>query len=189
MIVASFSVKGAAGQEAQVAITPLAQLGEREVEVVNMMRETLGLGPLDREAAAKQFEIVQVGEATGNLFQIDGKLEGSSGASRIVTAMLHRPEASWFFKLAGDTALVEAQKPVFIEFLKSIRFKEAPIGSEVSDAANPKRDWKVPGEWRELPAGQMQAAKFAVPQRGSAKAEVSVSIFPSNPGRTLAKVN
>jgi hypothetical protein len=189
MSVASFSIKGGDGQQAQVAITPLARLGGREVEVVNMMREQLGLEPLDREAAAKQFETVQVGSETGNLFQIDGKLEGSSGPSRVVTVMVHRPDASWFFKLAGDVALVEAQKPVFIEFLKSVRIKESPVAGEVSETRSSKRDWKVPGEWKEIPAGQMQDAKFAVPQRGSAKAEVSVSIFPTDTGGTLANVN
>lgn len=189
MNVASFSIKGADGQEAQVAITPLAQLGGRDVEIVNMMRQTLGLQPVDRETAAKQFEPVDVGGETGNLFQLEGKLEDSPGLSRIVTVMVHRSDASWFFKLAGDAALVEAQKPVFIEFLKSIRIKEAPVGSEVSEAPPSKRDWKVPGEWKELPAGQMQAAKFVVPPRGSAKAEVSVSIFPSDTGGTLANVN
>jgi hypothetical protein len=189
MSVASFSIKAADGQEAQVGITPLARLAGRDAEIVNMMRQQLGLEPLDPEAAAKQFETVDVGGETGNLFQIDGKLEGSSGASRIVTAIVHRSDGSWFYKLAGDAALVDAQKPVFIAFLKSIRIKEAPIAPEVSDASPSKRDWKVPGEWKELPAGQMQAAKFAVPQRGSAKAEVSVSIFPSDTGGTLANVN
>lgn len=191
MSVASFSIKGADGQQAQVAITPLARLAGRDAEIVNMMREQLGQEPLDREAVAKQFETVQVGGETGNLFQIDGKLEGSSGASRIFTVIVHRSDKSWFYKLAGDASLVAAQKPAFVEFLKSIRFKEAPaeIEREVSETPPAKRDWKVPGEWKELPAGQMQAAKFAVPPRGSAKAEVSVSVFPSDTGGTLANVN
>jgi hypothetical protein len=189
MSVASFSIKGADGQTAEVTITPLARVAGRETEIVNMMRERVGLEPLSGEAVAKQFETVEVGGETGNLFQIDGKLEGSSGASRVVTAIVHRPDGSWFYKLAGDAALVEAQKPAFIEFLKSIRIKEAPAATDVSDASPSKRDWTVPEQWKELPAGQMQAAKFAVPQRGSAKAEVSVSIFPSDTGGTLANVN
>src|SRR6266542_1356261 len=105
------------------------------------------------------------------------------------TAMVHRSEASWFYKLAGDAPLVEAQKPVFIEFLKTIRIQQPASGQEGSTEAAAKPKWQVPSQWKELPAGQMQTAKFAVPPRGSARAEVSISVFPGDTGGTLANVN
>src|SRR4029434_10635893 len=37
--------------------------------------------------------------------------------------------------------------------------------------------------------GEMQVAKFSVPPSGNAKAEVAVSIFPSDTGGTLQNVN
>ena len=40
-----------------------------------------------------------------------------------------------------------------------------------------------------LPAGQMQLAKFAVPEVQGAKAQVSVSMFDNDTGGTLANVN
>ena len=189
MSVASFAIKGSGDLEAQVTVTPLARLAGRDAEIVNMWREQVGQEPLSREEAAKQFQAVEVGGEPGNLFEISGTPKEGSGPARIVTAMVHRSDASWFYKLAGDTALVEAQKPVFIEFLKSIRLKEAaPAGEPPADTtAKPK--WTVPGQWKEMAAGQMQMAKFAVPPRGSAKAEVSVSIFPNDTGGTLANVN
>jgi hypothetical protein len=189
MSVANFTIQDAGGHEAQVTITPLARLAGRDAEIVNMWREQVGLEPLGREEAAKQFEAVEVGGEKGNLFQIEGKPEGSSGPARIITAMVHRPDASWFYKLAGDAALVEAQKPAFIEFLKSIRIKEGAIASAPDADAAPKPGWTVPSQWKEIPAGQMQVAKFTVPARGSAKAEVFVSVFPSDTGGTLANVN
>ncbi len=189
MSVATFSIQDAGGREAQVTITPLARLAGRDAEIVNMWREQVGLEPLSREEAAKQFEAVQVGGENGNLFQIEGKPQGSSGPARIVTAMVHRPDASWFYKLAGDSALVETQKPAFIEFLKSIRMKDGAPAEEAPAAASSKAGWQVPSQWKEIPAGQMQVAKFAVPARGSAKAEVFVSVFPSDTGGTLANVN
>jgi hypothetical protein len=191
MSVASFSIKGAGDAEAQVTITPLARLAGRDAEIVNMWREQVGQEPLSREEAAKQFQAVEVGGEPGNLFEISGTPHEGAAPARIVTAMVHRADASWFYKLAGNAALVEAQKPVFIEFLKSIRLKEAPPVEEsvASEPAQPKHNWTVPARWKELPAGQMQAAKFAVPTRGVAKAEVSVSIFPNDTGGTLANVN
>ena len=47
----------------------------------------------------------------------------------------------------------------------------------------------MPEGWKTLAAGQMQVAKFAVPERDGAKAEVFVSVFPSESGGTLANVN
>jgi hypothetical protein len=128
---------------------------------------------------------VDVGGEQGKLFEI-APAGGGDSATRIVTAMVHHPDASWFYKLSGDAELVEKQKPAFLEFLKSIRIQERAAGPE---AASGSFKWKVPAQWQAVPAGQMQVAKFAVPARGTAKAEVSVSIFPSDTGGTLANVN
>ena len=73
--------------------------------------------------------------------------------------------------------------------LKTIRIKAPAPVEEDSVEATPKPKWQVPGQWKELPAGQMQVARFAVPDRGSAKAEVFVSVFPSDTGGSLANVN
>ncbi len=114
MSLASFAISGADGQEAQVTISPLARLGGRDTEIVNMWREQVGLDPLSREEAARQFQPVTVGGEAGNLFDIEGSSKDGSSPTRIVTAMVHRSEASWFYKLAGDAPLVEAQKPVCV---------------------------------------------------------------------------
>ena len=125
MNIASFVIAGATGQEAQVTITPLMLVAGREVMIVNMMREQVGLEAMSDEEAQKQFQPVEVGGEKGSLFELSGTPEGSP-PKRIVTAIVHRSDSSLFYKLAGDTALVEAQKPVFLEFLKSIRIKSKP---------------------------------------------------------------
>lgn len=188
MSVASFSIKGAGNEEAQVTITPLARLAGRDAEIVNMWREQVGQEPLSREEAARQFVPVEVAGEPGNLFEITGVPHQGEEPARIVTAMVHREDASWFYKLQGDAALVEVQKPVFIEFLKSIGFKSGSSESS-TPPATPKLGWNVPSQWRQLQAGQMQIAKFAVPERGGATAEVFVSIFPNDTGGLLANVN
>jgi hypothetical protein len=192
MSVASFSIKGEGEAEAQVTITPLAKLAGRDAEIVNMWREQVGLKPLERDEALKQFEKVDVGGESANLFHIQGLTSEGIFASQIITAIVHREDASWFYKLSGDAALVTAQKPVFIEFLKSIRLKEAPATAapaDVSDDSGAKPNWTVPSQWKVMTAGQMQVARFAVPERNGAKAEVGVSVFPNDTGGTLANVN
>ena len=190
MSVATFSIAGPDGKAAQVAITPLPLMAGRESMVVNMMRAQVGLVELGAEEAQKQFQTVEVGGDKGSLFELIGKSEDAQ-PMRIVTAMAHRADASWFYKLSGDAALVEAQKPAFIEFLKSIQMKAAPASSAATAAANdtPKFNWQVPAQWKALPAGDMQVARFALPERGAAKAEVFVSVFGNDTGGTLANVN
>jgi hypothetical protein len=186
---ASFTVSGADNQSAQVTITPLARLAGRDTEIVNMWREQVGLEPLSREEAARQFQPVQIGGESGSLFEIGGAPTEGAIQMKIVTAVVHRSDASWFYKLSGDAAVVESTKPVFIEFLKSIQIKEAAGSGESATAADSKPNWRVPQQWKELPAGEMQFAKFAVPERSGAKAEVFVSVFPNDTGGALMNVN
>lgn len=200
MSVASFTIKGDAGAEAQVTITPLARLGGKDAQIVNMWREQVGLDALPPEEALKQFEKVTIGPDEGNLFQIEGRPKSADDAYQIVTAMVHREEASWFYKLAGNTALVTAQKPAFVAFLKSIRLtppaetttadeSPAPAPSKRAEADGAAPKWTVPAAWNTTAPGPMQFARFGVPEVNGAKAEVFVSVFPNETGGTLANVN
>jgi hypothetical protein len=189
MSVAGFSIPNAAGKEAEVSITPLGMLAGREADVVNMFRERVGLKPLAEDEVRQQLRDVQVGQEAGKLFEIAGQAESNSPPQRIITAIVHRSDASWFYRLSGDDALVQAQRDAFVEFLKTIAIEQtapAPAGSE---PAVSQKKWKLPGEWTELPAKQMTVARFAVPEKNGARAEVSVSIFPNATGGTLANIN
>jgi len=188
---AAFTIKNG-DAEASVAITPLPKLAGREEIVVNMWREQAGLPPIEEGELAKTLEPVEIGGEKGQMFEVLGAREGGAPL-RIVTAFVHQRDASWFYKLAGDEALVAAQKPVFIEFLKSVRVKaavsrESESGSEPPTLAPLPSPGTPPG-WTALTPGNMQVAKFAVPEKDGAKAEVSVSTFPSDTGGTLANVN
>ena len=190
MNVATFSIHDA-NQEAQVTVTPLPMLAGQDALIVNMWRQQVGLKPLSNDVVMAQLQDVVVGGENGKLFEVAGKAAEGEAPARIVTAMVHRSDASWFYKLSGDAALVEAQKPAFIEFLKSIQIKE-PAAADVSSAnagESGKPRWEVPGGWKQVPPGQMQVARFAVPPRNGASGEVFVSVFPNDTGGTLANVN
>lgn len=185
--VATFSI-GSAPLEAQVTITPLPMLAGRDAIVVNMWREQVGLKPLSDEEVAGQLQDVVIGGENGKLFEVAGKSAEGEAPARIITAMVHRSDASWFYKLSGDAAVVETQRPAFIEFLKSIQIKE-PVATDEQSSAEGTPKWEVPADWKPLRAGQMQVARFAVPARNGATGEVFVSVFPSDTGGTLANVN
>ena len=195
---ANFRIKTDAG-EGSVNITPLASMAGQEAAIVNMWREQVGQKPLAERELAAALAPVEIGGVAGQLFEITGTRDGQT--VRIVTAFAHRDGASWFYKLQGPEALAAAQKPAFIEFLKTLRIKEgsapaadvaqtAPVPPTADNAAaEPQFKWKVPDGWQTLAPGQMQVAKFSVPAKDGAKAEVFVSVFPSESGGALANVN
>lgn len=204
MSLVSFAIEDANGS-ATMNVTPLPNLEGREEAVVNMWREQVELGPLSPEEVAKALEPIEIAGGKGFTFEIKGTRGGKS--ARTLTAVQHRGDRSWFFKLSGDDATVAAQKPAFLEFLKSLRFSDTPPGgantasannvadasanrvAQPSETGGPEFQWKIPEAWQKLPPGQMQVAKFSVPEKDGAKAEVSVSVFPSDTGGTLANVN
>ena len=200
----AFSIKSG-GEEAGINVTPLPNLAGREQLVVNMWREQAGLAPVDGEELEKALEPVPIGGEQGRMFEVLGAREGGAPL-RIVTAFFHTAKASWFFKMTGDEALVTAQKPAFVEFLKSVRVSEEALSAgplsqrgapdessaPASNAAPPAASspaGEPPAGWTVLAPGNMQIAKFAVPEKDGAKAEVSVSVFESDTGGTLKNVN
>ncbi len=188
--VVNFVIKSDAG-EATVNITPLAGMQGREAVIVNMWRSQVGQPSLSDAEAAAAFVPVDIGGSAGQLFEVSGKRE--DGTLQIVTAFAHRGDDSWFYKLQGGEAVVAAQKPAFLEFLKSVKIKEGSGSAETTmrppAPEKPTPKWTVPEGWQTVPPGQMQIAKFAVPAVDKAQAEVAVSVFPSDTGGTLANVN
>ncbi|WP_040550131.1 hypothetical protein [Pedosphaera parvula] len=198
MSVVDFDIVGDDGKQAGVSVTQLGNLQGKDALLVNMFRVNLGMKELSDEEAAKELKPVSLGTETGKLFEISGKrdAESASGTNSqsqvvsVVTVFVHHPDGTWFYRLAGDPTLVEQQKPVFLEFLKSVQIKE----TKETPATEPEKvagnfNWNVPKSWKTEAAGQMQVARFAVSGKDNSKAEVFVSVFPSDTGGALANVN
>jgi hypothetical protein len=54
-----------------------------------------------------------------------------------LAAITRRDGAAWFFKMTGDDGLVAAQKPHFIEFLKSVSFRAGMAPAQLPPAHPP----------------------------------------------------
>jgi hypothetical protein len=187
---ANFRITSPSG-EALASITPLGNLAGKESMVINMLRNQFGLDPLSDEQLAATLEPVQIGPDKGQLFVISNQRE--KDGIHVATAFAHHDGVSWFYKLQGSEPAVTTLKPAFVDFLKTVRYKESAPPSTVATTKEPPSSesdfkWTVPEGWQQQPAGQMQVAKFSV-QKDSSKAEVSVSTFPSDTGGTLANVN
>lgn len=208
MRVASFAIPGKDDQSADVSVIPLPGVGAHLTEMVNIWRQQLQLPEATEEMAAKSAEDIKVGADQGKLYDLASteKVLNNKYQARIIAAILMRGETAWFFKLTGEDALVAAQKPAFLEFLKSVSFVSEPAGGMPPMAggmppmgggmmapagggdAPAKPAWTVPAGWKEEPPTQMLIAKFLAAD-GDAKAEITVSAFPGDVGGLLANVN
>jgi len=174
----SFVIHGEKGGNAEVAITSFPGSVGTELDNVNRWRNELALAPVSPGDLAS--EPVTVDSFQGKLFDI-------SGASvRTVVATIPRNGSSWFIKLHGDTATVAAAKPVFLEFLKSVRFGDLPTPDASSDA--PK--WTMPEQWVETtPSSDMILKSFSVSGDAGAKAEITISFLLGEGGGVLLNLN
>jgi hypothetical protein len=213
MRVASFAAPGRDGQEADVGVIALPGVADKEGQIINMWREQVKLPPAPEQDLAKGAQTVQIGSTPAKLYDVVGTepmIDGKYPA-RILVAMLTEGETSWFFKMAGPVALLEEEKPAFLQFLKSVSLvhgevpppnvarqfstnaKENPqAGAGNGPSAGPDAslpDWKPPVNWQALPGSPMLRAHFLVPGAGDAKAEVNISAMDGMGGGTLANIN
>ena len=213
MSTASFAISGEEGRKGEFSVMAFPGAGVAELDLINIVRQDAGLPALQEADFSRMVEQVAVGQEKGALIDFTGATSSSNNAApnRVMLATLQHDGVTWFFKLAGDSGLLTVQKPVLLDFLKSVSFVEgAPLPAhgpqfastntkqietgpaqpmEPPPAANPGRPaWEVPSGWQETAASQMLLAKFAVTNQDG-EAEVTVSSFPGEVGGLLANVN
>jgi hypothetical protein len=208
MRLASFKVAGANGKQADVSIVPLPGMAGTDDANVNRWRGQVGLSDVSSDELQKSAETVEAGGQPAQLYDIAGT------TGRILGVIQHRDGMAWFYKMTGDADLVGQQKPVLVEFLKSLKFAAAqPSGSPgempatlppghpaVGDMTTPaaasapisydgQPNWQVPAGWQEISGGQFLVAKFTLAGDGGATAAVNVSMSAGDGGGLAANVN
>jgi hypothetical protein len=118
MRVASFDISQN-GKTADVSIVPLGGDAGGDLANVTRWRGQVGLPPATEDELPALSQKIQIAGQDGKLFDIGG------ASQRILGAVLQRGDTAWFFKVIGDTDLVEAQKPAFISFLQDLQFSDA----------------------------------------------------------------
>ena len=187
------------GSHLDASLIPFPSMRGKEAMVVNIWRGQMQLDPVS-EAEVEQVAIpVRVGAANAKMFDLVNPNSTSALGERTMVAMHHQGMSTWFFKLNGSSAAVEAAKPSFLEFLGSVGFKPGshpPIGGGMAAAPSAPAGagsadlpgWTVPEGWVAQAAGRMLLATFeATNEAGSAL--VTVSSFPGTVGGLIANVN
>ncbi len=205
---ASFRVKGEDGKTADVGVFPLPGMAGGDLENVNRWRGQVGQPAITEEDRAKAALAVSIDGQPAQVYEMAGENAGSGDKNRILAAILRKEGVAWFFKMTGPDALVAAQKPAFIEWLKSLKFGTAstpelppshpPIDAgavaaqapaAASSPAEGKPQWQVPSGWQEAPGGQFLIAKFIVAGSDNSQASVNVSMSAGDGGGLVSNVN
>ena len=125
MRAASFSIAGPDGATADVSVVPIPGDSGSVLDNVNRWRSQLKLAPLasaDDPALGKKAETPAGEIFVSHMTSSEPILNGKKAA--LASAILKRPGMTWFFKITGEAALVEANLEKFDTFVRSAIFPE-----------------------------------------------------------------
>jgi hypothetical protein len=208
MRVASFDISEN-GKTVDVSVVPLGAMSGGDGANVNRWRGQVGQSPMEDAALKQSAEPVQVGDKPADLYDIAGTDPNNANEERIIGAILHADDATWYFKMMGDAALVEKNKPAFLALLKSVQFQSStgvmpPMDMSQLPAGHPaipgvalqsqtppgdKPSWAVPSGWKEGELTQFLVAKYVIQGNGDAAAAVNVSQLDGDGGGLLPNIN
>lgn len=205
--VASFEITEN-GKAADVSVIPLGAMSGGDAANVNRWRGQVGQSPVDETELKKSAASVQIADKPADLYDTAGVSPGSGDEERIIGSILHTDDSTWYFKMMGDSALVEKNKAAFIAFLKSLQFQPAAVPSamdmsqlppahpaipgmstDTAAAAGDKPTWTVPANWKEGELAQFLIARYVIQGDAGTSAAVNVSALAGDGGGLLPNLN
>lgn len=121
MRLGSFKVTGPNSTSADVSVVAFPGDAGGLVANINRWRGQLELPSLEEEQMRQLIQQIEVQGAPVYLVDLQ-TAENSSKPSRVLGAVLERPDRTWFVKMTGPPALLESQRQNFFNFVKSFRF-------------------------------------------------------------------
>jgi hypothetical protein len=116
----SFVAKNAAGEaDCSIFVFPASSNPLRAN--IDRWRGQIGLPKLTDAQLASETAILESGELKFTVVDLLGQQPGATSATRVLGAILYRGEEAWFFKLGGPDVVVAAEKPAFLDFLRTVR--------------------------------------------------------------------
>jgi hypothetical protein len=100
----------------KVTFTPLSPQGGNGLENVNRWRQQLMLPPWTQADLDRDGQVVATEAGPAMVVDLAG------GGQKLLGAVLKRPDAVWFVKLSGPTAVASPLREPFLELLRSVRF-------------------------------------------------------------------
>jgi hypothetical protein len=123
MRVGSFKFTDKNGSSADVSITAFPGEAGGLASNVNRWRAQVQLPPLPENELEQTIRRTDLDGTPVSLVDISTPVN-SAKPSRIIGAVLERPDQTWFVKMTGEPALLEKQRPIFLDFVNSFQFAQ-----------------------------------------------------------------
>jgi len=143
MRLASFKAEGSNGKSADISISSFPGDAGGLESNINRWRGQVHQAVLDEESLAKTMERTTVDGVPVVLVDVQTP-EGTQKPDRIIGAVLRTADRTWFVKMTGSPATLQAQTENFKQFVNSFRFPNQPdtsnesIGSGKAKSTNDK---------------------------------------------------
>jgi hypothetical protein len=194
---ASFLVKGDNGALVDISLVSLGTAAGNVLDNVNRWLDQLGQAPISEQQLGKVAQ--RLTTSLGDVMVVDlaGVAKDADPAKdgRIIAAMATTGGSTLFFKMRGNAALAEAQKPDFIKWVAAVcnaqsETKSAPMAAMPGrDSAPPQIKWKTPEGWTEVPPSAMRYASFSAPAADGGNIDISIVTFAGDGGSDVDNVN
>jgi hypothetical protein len=109
----SWSITQTDGSKAEIAVTVFPGDVGGDTANVNRWRGQLGLEKVSDDKIKSDQSSLNVGNLAGRVYN----LISTDGKKSTIAVTLPKNNATWFFKLTGDTAIVNAEKNSFLKMV------------------------------------------------------------------------
>lgn len=110
-------------QKVEITVIDLTAQAGALLPNVNRWRGQIGLQPIDEAQLAKDLQDVPFADVEAKFVELVAPAEGDPKQA-ILGVIAIRKDKSWFVKMTGDAPLALREKDHFLEFTKSVKFKD-----------------------------------------------------------------
>jgi hypothetical protein len=121
MRLGSFKVEGPNADSADVSVIAFPGEAGGLISNINRWRGQLQLSPLSEEQLPEVIQKTEVDNVPTDLVDCQTAVN-TPRPSRILGAVLQAGDRTWFVKMTGPPELIESQRQIFLDFVKSFRF-------------------------------------------------------------------
>ena len=159
---------------------------------VNRWRGQAGLNPISQGELAASLSDLTIDGHHGQIVDILPEDEDTQAARIVAAIFMYRGE-SWFFKMSGPKSIVAGQKPIFDNFIESLKFTDTNAANsqeaESSESQPLVLAFETPEGWRESSGSSFRIASFQIELEGFDPGDFSITRFPGDAGGVFANVN
>jgi len=175
----------------ELTVTPLGPAAGDVLANINRWREQLGLAKIAAEQLDQVTRIIDTADKGAKIILVD-LVQKTEQATRMLAAIVHRPDRVWFFKAVGPADVLDSEKAAFDTFMQSVSFVQTSAPTAQHPLHHHNISFDTPQGWQPHEQAQLKAprvAAFTITD-GDHAALVTVTRFPGDQvGSALDNIN